>query len=53
MSKSVFKSETVCDYVEEGECTGAKQLGRTVHCTGNRPEGCGVYYKMKKGTALV
>ncbi len=45
--------ETVCDYVEEGECTVAKQLGNTFHCTGTRPEGCGVYKKTKKGIDVV
>jgi len=41
--------EIVCDYVENGECTVAKQLGQTFPCTGSRPNGCGVYQKTKKG----
>ena len=45
--------ETKCDYVEDGECVVAKQLGNTFYCTGSRPEGCGVYKKTKKGEDIL
>ncbi len=45
--------ETKCDYVEDGECVVAKQLGKPAFpCTGSRPEGCGVWMKTKRGEDL-
>lgn len=45
----VWKLETKCEHGDGLICLVAANKGKTFHCTGSRPEGCGVYLILKNG----